>query len=45
VIWVLRRGEIELTDATPTGTDVRIRLPLAYRETEPTGTADEVAGD
>ncbi|MCL9813673.1 sensor histidine kinase [Natranaeroarchaeum aerophilus] len=45
--WIVTQsgGEIELTDTTPTGTDVRIRLPLAYRETEPAGTADEVAGD
>lgn len=45
--WIVTQsgGEIELTDATPTGTDVRIRLPLAYRETEPVETAEEVAGD
>ncbi|QSG01499.1 PAS domain-containing sensor histidine kinase [Natranaeroarchaeum sulfidigenes] len=45
--WIVTQsgGEIELTDRTPTGTEVLVRLPLAYREAEPAETADEIAGD
>ena len=45
--WIVTQsgGEIELTDTTPTATEVLIRLPLAYRETEPAETADKATGD
>lgn len=45
--WIVTQsgGEIELVDVEPTGTEVRIRLPLAYREPEASSTVDEITGD